>query len=85
MTSFSWSFSLVVVLGGVSGGKIGVRDVVVGTLLIGIPLIGMTIMDDHYAVQNLIKSAIPLHRTAMNAAPNCASSILRCGRRSALT
>jgi ribose transport system permease protein len=51
-----------VVLGGVglSGGKGGVRNVVVGTLLIGILLNGMTIMDIQYTVQNLIKSAILL-------------------------
>jgi ribose transport system permease protein len=53
---------LVVVLGGVglSGGKGGVRNVIVGTLLIGILLNGMTIMDIQYTVQNLIKSAILL-------------------------
>jgi ribose transport system permease protein len=53
---------LVVVLGGVglSGGKGGVRNVVVGTLLIGILLNGMTIMDIQYTVQNLIKSSILL-------------------------
>jgi ribose transport system permease protein len=50
------------VLGGVglSGGKGGVRNVVVGTLLIGILLNGMTIMDIQYTVQNLIKSSILL-------------------------
>ncbi len=53
---------LVVVLGGVglSGGKGGVRNVIVGTLLIGILLNGMTIMDIQYTVQNLVKSAILL-------------------------
>lgn len=53
---------LVVVLGGVglSGGKGGVRNVVVGTLLIGILLNGLTIMDIQYTVQNLIKSSILL-------------------------
>lgn len=53
---------LVVVLGGVglSGGKGGVRNVVVGTLLIGILLNGMTIMNIQYTVQNLIKSTILL-------------------------
>jgi ribose transport system permease protein len=50
------------VLGGVglSGGRGGVRNVVVGTLLIGILLNGMTIMDIQYTVQNLIKSSILL-------------------------
>ena len=53
---------LVVVLGGVSlsGGRGGVRNVIVGTLLIGILLNGMTIMDVQYTVQNLIKSAFLL-------------------------
>jgi ribose transport system permease protein len=53
---------LVVVIGGVglSGGKGGVRNVIVGTLLIGILLNGMTIMDIPYTVQNIIKSLILL-------------------------
>lgn len=53
---------LVVVIGGVglSGGKGGVRNVIVGTLLIGILLNGMTIMDISYTVQNIIKSLILL-------------------------
>ncbi len=53
---------LVVVLGGVglSGGRGGVRNVVVGTLLIGTFLNGMTIMDVQYTMQNAIKAAILL-------------------------
>jgi ribose transport system permease protein len=53
---------LVVVLGGISlsGGKGGVRNVIVGTLLIGTLLNGMTIMDIQYTVQNVIKSVILL-------------------------
>ena len=53
---------LVVVLGGVglSGGKGGVRNVIVGTLLIGILLNGMTILDVPYTIQNIIKSLILL-------------------------
>lgn len=53
---------LVVVLGGVglSGGKGSVRNVIVGTLLIGVLLNGMTIMDIQYTVQNVIKSLILL-------------------------
>ncbi|WP_118185414.1 ABC transporter permease [Paraburkholderia phosphatilytica] len=53
---------LVVVLGGVglSGGKGGVRNVVVGTLLIGILLNGMTILNIPYTIQNIIKSLILL-------------------------
>jgi ribose transport system permease protein len=53
---------LVVVLGGISlsGGRGGVRNVLVGTLLVGVLLNGMTIMDFTYTTQNLIKSLILL-------------------------
>ncbi len=53
---------LVVVIGGISlsGGRGGIRNVIVGTILIGILLNGMTIMDIQYTLQNIIKSAILL-------------------------
>lgn len=53
---------LVVVLGGIGlgGGKGGIRNVIVGTLLIGILLNGMTIMDVPYILQNVIKGVILL-------------------------
>ena len=53
---------LVVVLGGIglSGGRGGIRNVIVGTLLIGILLNGMTILNIQYTVQNVIKSLILL-------------------------
>jgi ribose transport system permease protein len=53
---------LVVVLGGIglSGGRGGVRNVLVGTLLIGILLNGMTILNVPYILQNLIKGVILL-------------------------
>jgi ribose transport system permease protein len=53
---------LVVVLGGIglSGGRGGVLNVVIGTLLIGTMLNGMTIMDISYAGQNLIKGMVLL-------------------------
>jgi ribose transport system permease protein len=53
---------LVAVIGGVglSGGKGGVRNVVVGTLLIGILLNGMTILDMPYTAQNIVKGLILL-------------------------
>jgi ribose transport system permease protein len=53
---------LVVVLGGVglSGGRGGIRNVIVGTLLIGILLNGMTIMNIEYTLQNVIRSLILL-------------------------
>ena len=53
---------LVVVLGGVSlsGGKGGVLSVVMGTLLIGVLLNGMTLLDLNYTIQNVIKALILL-------------------------
>jgi ribose transport system permease protein len=53
---------LVVVIGGVglSGGKGGVRNVLAGTLLIGILLNGMTLMDVPYTTQNIVKGSILL-------------------------
>jgi ribose transport system permease protein len=53
---------LVVVLGGISlsGGRGGIRNVLVGTLLIGILLNGMTIMNIEYTLQNVIRSLILL-------------------------
>lgn len=53
---------LVVVIGGVglSGGKGGIRNVIVGTLMIGILLNGMTIINTPYTIQNIIKSVILL-------------------------
>lgn len=53
---------LVVVLGGIglSGGRGGVQNVIVGTLLIGTMLNGMTIMDMSYSVQNIVKGVVLL-------------------------
>ncbi|MDP2119034.1 MAG: ABC transporter permease [Hoeflea sp.] len=53
---------LVVVLGGIglSGGRGNIRNVVVGTLLIGVLLNGMTIMNIQYTLQNVIKGVILL-------------------------
>lgn len=53
---------LIVVLGGVSlsGGRGRVRNVIVGSLLIGVLVNGMTIMDIQYTIQNVIKSVILL-------------------------
>jgi ribose transport system permease protein len=53
---------LVVVLGGIglSGGRGGMRNVVVGTVLMGVLLNGMTIMDVPYILQNLVKGLILL-------------------------
>jgi len=53
---------LVVVLGGIglSGGRGGVVNVVIGTLLIGTMLNGMTILDVSYSVQNIVKGVVLL-------------------------
>ena len=53
---------MVVVLGGVSlvGGRGNVLSVVVGTLLIGVLLNGMTIMDMDVQTQNIIKGIVLL-------------------------
>src|SRR3546814_1144037 len=61
-STFVYDVILVVVLGGIglSGGKGGIRNVIVGTLLIGVLINGMTIMDVQYTVQNVIKSLILL-------------------------
>jgi ribose transport system permease protein len=61
-SSMIYDVILVVVLGGIglSGGRGGVRNVVVGTLLIGILLNGMTIMDIQYTLQDIIRSLVLL-------------------------
>jgi len=53
---------LVVVLGGIglAGGRGGVLNVVIGTLLIGTMLNAMTIMDVSYSAQNLVKGIVLL-------------------------
>ncbi|HYM33241.1 MAG TPA: ABC transporter permease [Candidatus Cybelea sp.] len=53
---------LVVVLGGIglSGGRGGVMNVIIGTLLIGTMLNGMTIMDVSYSAQNFVKGIVLL-------------------------
>ena len=62
ISTYVYDVILVVVLGGIglSGGKGGIRNVIVGTLLIGVLLNGMTIMDIQYTVQNVIKGVILL-------------------------
>lgn len=62
ISTYVYDVILVVVLGGIglSGGKGGIRNVIVGTLLIGVLLNGMTIMDIQYTVQNIIKGVILL-------------------------
>ena len=61
-STYVYDVILVVVLGGIglSGGRGSIRNVIVGTLLIGILLNGMTIMNIQYTAQNIIKSVILL-------------------------
>ena len=61
-SSLIYDIILVVVLGGIglSGGRGGIRNVIAGTLLIGILLNGMTIMNIQYQLQNVIRSLILL-------------------------
>lgn len=61
-TTLVYDVLLVVVLGGIglSGGRGGVRNVIVGTLFVGVLLNGMTIMNLSYTSQNFIKSVVML-------------------------
>ena len=63
---------LVVVLGGVSlsGARGGISNVLVGTLLIGTWLNGMTILDMPFTTQNAIKSAVLLAAIVIDAVLN---------------
>ena len=63
---------LVVVLGGIglSGGRGGVLSVIIGTMLIGTMLNGMTIMDISYSVQNIIKGLVLLTAILIDSALN---------------
>ena len=63
---------LVVVLGGVglSGGRGGVVSVIVGTLLIGILVNGMTMLNLSYITQNVIKALILLVALIMDSLVN---------------
>lgn len=61
-SSLLYDVILVVVIGGIglSGGRGGVRNIILGTLLIGILLNGMTILDISDLYQNLIKATVLL-------------------------
>ncbi len=61
-TTLPYDIILVVVIGGVglSGGKGGIHNVLVGTLLIGVLADGMTIMDLSYTSQKIIQSLVLL-------------------------
>lgn len=63
---------LVVILGGIglTGGRGGVRNVLVGTVLIGLLLNGMTILDISFIVQNLVKSTVLLCALIVDAIVN---------------
>ncbi len=62
--NLTWIYDviLVVVLGGIglSGGRGGVVNVLVGTMLIGLIVNGMTIMNASFEVQNLIRGIVLL-------------------------
>jgi ribose transport system permease protein len=53
---------LVVILGGIglSGGRGGAINVLIGTLFIGTLINGMTILDVSYSAQNLVKGVVLL-------------------------
>ncbi|APZ55250.1 ABC transporter permease [Salipiger abyssi] len=61
-TTLVYDVLLVVVLGGIglSGGRGGVRNVIVGTLFVGTLLSGMTILNLSLTAQNFIKSLVML-------------------------
>ena len=69
---FDLDVILVVVIGGIglSGGRGGIRNVIVGTLLIGILLNGMTIMNIQYTLQNVIRSLILLGAIVLDSIVN---------------
>ncbi len=71
-SSLIYDVILVVVLGGIglSGGRGGIRNVLVGTLLIGILLNGMTIMNIQYTLQNVIRSLILLSAIVLDSLVN---------------
>lgn len=71
-SSLIYDVILVVVLGGISlsGGKGGVRNVIVGMVFVGTLINGMTILNLSYSVQNLIKCLILLVAMSINAALN---------------
>lgn len=62
LSNMVYDVILVVVIGGIglAGGRGGVRNVLVGTLLIGILINGMTILNVPYITQNIIKSGLLL-------------------------
>jgi ribose transport system permease protein len=71
-SSLIYDVILVVVLGGIglSGGRGGIRNVLVGTLLIGILLNGMTIMNIQYTLQNVIRSLVLLAAIVLDSLVN---------------
>lgn len=72
--NLTWIYDviLVVVLGGIglSGGRGGVLNVVVGTLLIGTIVNGMTIMNVSFEAQNLVKGLVLLAALSLDSIVN---------------
>lgn len=72
--NLTWIYDviLVVVLGGIglSGGRGGVINVIIGTLLIGTIVNGMTIMNVSFEMQNLIKGVVLLAALSIDSIVN---------------
>lgn len=72
--NLTWIYDviLVVVLGGIglSGGRGGVLNVIIGTLLIGTIVNGMTIMNVSFEMQNLIKGVVLLAALSIDSIVN---------------
>lgn len=72
--NLTWIYDviLVVVLGGISlsGGRGGVLNVLVGTILIGTIINGMTILDVSFEMQNLIKGMVLLVALSIDSVVN---------------
>ncbi|MFK5980689.1 MAG: ABC transporter permease [Rhizobiaceae bacterium] len=71
-TTMIYDVILVVVIGGVglTGGKGGIRNVIVGTILIGLLLNGMTIMNLSVSIQNIVKSMVLLTAIVLDSIVN---------------
>ncbi|MEH6477313.1 MAG: hypothetical protein V7727_16590, partial [Sneathiella sp.] len=72
--NLTWIYDviLVVVLGGIglSGGRGGVMNVVIGTLLIGTIINGLTIMNMSFEMQNLIRGMVLLAAVSLDSIVN---------------
>jgi ribose transport system permease protein len=71
-TTMVYDVILVVVIGGIglSGGNGGVRNVIIGALLVGTLFNGMTILDMSFTAQNVVKSLILLVAIVIDSVAN---------------